>query len=165
MEAPHQARTAAGRRLATKSFLGPLKWIGFFEERLTSGDHFRAYFLRILRVWHTNLSAGRRFNRPLCSFVSICFHTLVAKFLVLLLRGHCEQWPLFILTIKTSVFQANSFPGCFCRMNIFDLYFFPSTAAENPFCCEEIMQMQKPHLSHGEECFTRTQNAMWANCN
>lgn len=135
-----------------------LEMNGILWRKAVSGDHFRASFLRIWRVWRTNLRAGRRFNRPLCSFVSVCFHTLVAKFLVLLLRGHCEQWPLFIPAIKTSVFQANLSPGCFC-VNEYVQFSFVSVSCcwKTRFVCEEITQMLKPRLSHGEECFTWAQ--------
>lgn len=80
--------------------------------------------------------------------------------------GHREEWPLFILAIKTSVFRANLSPGCFVQ-RIYSIFvcFCQICKAASPFQWEEIMWMLMPCLSHSKGCFIRTQNASWANCN
>lgn len=140
-------------------FSGSLKWMGFLA---VSGDCFRTYFLSTLRVWHTKLSAGRCVNRA----------TLIICLRLLSHAGSCI--PLLVTARSpwtvTSFYQNICVPGQFMSelllLNEYIWFLFVSLkASENPFCCEEIMQMLKPYLFHSEECFTWTQNAMWANCN
>lgn len=159
--------TAAGTAACYRVFSVVLEMNGILWRKAVSGDHLRVYFLHIWRVWRTNLRAGRRFNRPLCSFVSVCFHTPAAKFLVLLLRGHRERWPLFIPAIKTSVFQANLSPDCLC-VNEYIRFSFVSVKLllKNPFCLRGKLRECWSHV-----CLTARnvslghKNAMWANRN
>lgn len=84
----------------------------------TNGGFKWECFLGTMTVKHMNLSSGKLFNQSLWSFVSVHFHTLVAKFLSLFVWGHCEEWPLFIPAIETSV------SDYICQHQCFLLFWF-----------------------------------------
>lgn len=71
--------------------------------KLFTNGGFSLFLLGNMTVNTSNLSSGKLFNQSLWSFVSVRFHTLVAKFLSLFVWGHCEEWPLFVPAIETSV--------------------------------------------------------------